>query len=35
MEYIVTVDDGVGFNDFHEKYEIISTDGIEYRVVEK
>ena len=35
MEYTVTVDDSVSFNDFHEKYEIISVDGNEYRVKEK
>ena len=35
MEYTVTVDDNVGFNDFYEKYEIVSVNGHEYRVVEK
>lgn len=35
MEYTVIVDNGVSFNDFHEKYEIISVNGNEYRVVEK
>lgn len=35
IEYTVTVDDGVSFNDFHEKYEIISVNGNEYRVKEK
>lgn len=35
MEYTVTVDDNVSFNDFHEKYEIISVNGLEYRVKEK
>ena len=35
MEYTVTVDDSVSFNDFHAKYEIISINGDEYRVVEK
>lgn len=35
MEYTVTVDNTVSFNDFHEKYEIVSVDGIEYRVTEK
>lgn len=35
MEYTITVDDSVGFNDFHEKYEIVSVNGNEYRVVEK
>lgn len=32
MEYTVTVDDTVGFNEFHEKYEIITQNGEEYRV---
>ena len=35
MEYTVIVNDSVSFNDFHEKYEIISIDGNEYRVKEK
>ena len=35
IEYTITVDDTVSFNDFMEKYEIISVDGIEYRVREK
>lgn len=35
MEYTVIVDDSVSFNDFHEKYEIVSVNGNEYRVVEK
>ena len=35
MEYTITVDDSVSFNDFYAKYEIISVDGDEYRVVEK
>lgn len=35
MEYTVIVDDSVSFNDFHAKYEIISTNGNEYRVAEK
>lgn len=35
MEYTVTVDDSVSFNDFHTKYEIVSVNGDEYRVVEK
>ena len=35
MEYTVTVNDNVSFNDFHEKYEIVSVDGEEYRVKEK
>lgn len=35
MEYTVTVDDSVSFNDFHAKYEIVSVNGDEYRVMEK
>ena len=35
MEYTVIVNDNVSFNDFHKKYEIVSIDGIEYRVKEK
>lgn len=35
MEYTITVDDSVSFNDFNKKYEIISVDGTEYRVKEK
>ena len=35
MEYTVTVDDSVSFNDFHAKYEIVSVNGDEYRVAEK
>lgn len=35
MEYTVTIDDSVSFNDFHTKYEIVSVNGDEYRVVEK
>jgi hypothetical protein len=35
MEYTVTVEDNVSFNDFHEKYEIVSVYGNEYRVKEK
>ena len=35
MEYTVTIDDSVNFNDFHAKYEIVSVNGNEYRVVEK
>ena len=35
MEYTVIVDDTVSFNDFHEKYEIVSVNGNEYRVLEK
>lgn len=35
MEYTVTVDNNISFNEFHTKYEIISINGNEYRVVEK
>ena len=35
MEYTVTIDDSVSFNDFHAKYEIVSENGNEYRVIEK
>ncbi len=35
MEYTVTIDDSVSFNDFHTKYEIVSVNGNEYRVIEK
>lgn len=35
MEYTVTVDDNVSFNDFHAKYEIVSVNGNEYRVLKK
>lgn len=31
-EYIVEVDDSVSFNEFFDKYEIVSTDGNRYRV---
>ena len=34
FEYTVKVDDSVGFNDFLDRYEIISVDGDEYRVKE-
>ena len=34
-EYTITIDDSVSFNDFNEKYEVISINGNEYRVVEK
>lgn len=33
-EYTVTVDDSVSFNDFMERYEIVSVDENEYRVKE-
>ena len=35
IEYMVTIDDSVSFNDFYAKYEIVSVSGDEYRVVEK
>ena len=35
MEYTVTVDDSVSFNDFHKRYEIVSINGNEYRVIKK
>lgn len=35
MEYTITVDDSVGFNEFNERYEILSVEGDRYRVVEK
>lgn len=35
VEYIVTIDDNVGFNEFNSKYEIINVNGNEYRVREK
>ena len=35
MEYTITIDDTVGFNEFNEKYEIISINDNEYRVKEK
>lgn len=35
MEYTVTIDDSVSFNDFHAKYEIVSVTGNKYRVLEK
>ena len=35
MEYTVAVDNTVSFNDFMEKYEILSVDGNKYRVKEK
>ena len=34
-QYNIVIDDSVSFNDFHEKYEIVSIDGNEYRVKEK
>ena len=35
MEYTITIDDSVGFNEFYNKYEIISVNDKEYRVIEK
>ena len=35
MEYTVTVDDSVRFNDFHDKYEIVSMSDDFIRVKEK
>lgn len=35
MEYTVTIDDTATFNDVYSKYEIISVNGNEYRVIEK
>jgi len=34
MEYIITIDDSVSFNDFFDKYDIVSVDGDRYRVKE-
>lgn len=34
FEYTVEVDDSVSFNDFFDKYEIVSVDGDQYRVKE-
>lgn len=35
FEYTIEVDDSVGFNDFFDKYEIVSVDGERYRVTER
>ena len=35
MEYTITIDNSVNFNEFYDKYEIISVDGEKYRVIEK
>lgn len=35
MEYTITIDDSVGFNEFYDKYEVISVDGEKYRVIER
>lgn len=35
FEYTIEVDDSVGFNDFFDKYEIVSVDGDRYRVTER
>lgn len=34
-EYKVTIDDSVGFNEFNNRYEIVSQDGDVYTVVER
>lgn len=34
-EYVVEVDDSVTFNDFFDRYEIVSVDGDRYRVKER
>lgn len=34
-EYEVTIDDSVGFNEFTNRYEIVSQDGDVYTVIEK
>lgn len=34
FEYTIEVDDSVSFNDFFDKYEIVSVDGDRYRVKE-
>lgn len=34
-EYEVTIDDSVGFNEFIDRYEIISADGNVYTVIER
>jgi hypothetical protein len=34
-EYVVEVDDSVAFNDFFDRYEIVSVDGDRYRVKER
>ena len=35
MEYTVVVDNSVSLTDFYEKYEIVSVNGNEFRVIEK
>ena len=35
IEYTVITDNSVGINDFYEKYEIVSMNGNEFRVIEK
>lgn len=35
IEYTVIIDDSVSFNDFYEKYEIVSVNNDEFRVLEK
>ena len=34
FEYTIEVDDSVSFNDFFDRYEIVSVDGDKYRVKE-
>lgn len=34
-EYEVTIDDSVGFNEFNNRYEIISQDGDVYTVIDR
>lgn len=34
-EYMVTINDSVGFNEFNSRYEIVSQDGDVYTVIEK
>jgi hypothetical protein len=34
-EYQVTVDSSVSFQEFFEKYEVVSADGYVYTVIEK
>ena len=35
MEYTVTIDDTVNFNEFYERYEVISKNNDEYRIKER
>lgn len=34
-EYMVTINDSVGFNEFNSRYEIVSTDGDIYTVIDR